>query len=168
MKKWLRFALKFLLIIAALLVAGIFVINLIFLIYAPSFEAYPTPEQIEKSRISHGLFCIVSAVLETLIIMGFFKLKNHNFPFDDAPNTPCFTCCHVLNDSKPILYVSHDEDGKWQFLCGQKHTAEEARIVSLKEITVIDKTVGNLAVLNCGESAEKDSANGKWVLHEKK
>ena len=168
MKKRLRFALKFLLIIAALLVAGIFAINLICLIYAPSFEAYPTPEQIEKSRIYHGLFCIVSAVLETLIIMGFIKIKKHDFPFDDAPNTQCFTCCHILNDGKPILYVSHDKEGKWKFLCGRNHTEEDGRIVSLKEIMAIDKTVGNLAVLNCGESAKKDSANGKWVLHEKK
>lgn len=166
MKKWLRFALKCLLIIAALLVAGIFVINLLFLIYGP-LEAIPTPEQIEKSRIAHGFFCIISAVLETLIIMVFFKIKKQDFPFNDAPNTPCFTCCHILDDHKPILYVSHDEDGSWQFLCGQTHTEEEARIVSLKEITAIDKTVGNLAILNCGESVEKDSNAGKWILQEK-
>lgn len=29
------------------------------------------------------------------------------FPFADAPNTACFTCRHVLEEHKPILYVSH-------------------------------------------------------------
>ena len=38
-------------------------------------------------------------------------MKKMKFPFSDAPNTACFTCCHVLGENKPILYVSHDEDG---------------------------------------------------------
>ena len=47
---------------------------------------------------------------------GFFtalsRQKNDctNFPFSDKPNTACFTCSHVLEEHKPILYVSHDED----------------------------------------------------------
>lgn len=40
------------------------------------------------------------------------------FPFADAPNTAVFTFCHVLEGKKPILYVAHDRDGDWQFLCG--------------------------------------------------
>ena len=44
-------------------------------------------------------------------------MRNKKFPFSDAPNTACFTCCHVLEENKPILYVSYDEDGYWQFLC---------------------------------------------------
>ena len=27
------------------------------------------------------------------------------------------TICYVLEDNRPILYVFHDEDGDWQFLC---------------------------------------------------
>ena len=42
------------------------------------------------------------------------------FPFYDAPNTATITCCHILENGEPILYVSHDEDdGMWQFLCGK-------------------------------------------------
>ena len=37
------------------------------------------------------------------------------FPFYDAPNTATITCCHILENREPILYVSHDEDdGMWQ------------------------------------------------------
>ena len=32
------------------------------------------------------------------------------FPFYDAPNTATITCCHILENGEPILYVSHDED----------------------------------------------------------
>lgn len=37
------------------------------------------------------------------------------FPFADDLRTACFTCFHVLEEDKPILYFSHDEDGYWQF-----------------------------------------------------
>ena len=41
------------------------------------------------------------------------------FPFKDKPNIACITCSHILDENKPILYVSHDyDDGCWQFLCG--------------------------------------------------
>ena len=33
-----------------------------------------------------------------------------DFPFYDAPDTASITCCHIVDDGKPILYVSHDED----------------------------------------------------------
>ncbi len=29
------------------------------------------------------------------------------FPFVELPNTAVITCCHILEDNMPILYVSH-------------------------------------------------------------
>jgi len=59
------------------------------------------------------------------------------FPFYDAPNTATITCCHILENGEPILYVSHDEDdGMWQFLCGKAHETDEAKLVSLKCLAV--------------------------------
>ena len=60
-----------------------------------------------------------------------------DFPFYDAPDTASITCCHIVDDGKPILYVSHDEDdGMWQFLCGSTHETAEARLVSLEYILI--------------------------------
>ena len=28
------------------------------------------------------------------------------FPFKDKPNTACITCSHILDENKPILYVT--------------------------------------------------------------
>lgn len=81
--------------------------------------------------------------------------KEKEFPFTDAPNTACFTCCHVLNEKKPILYISHDEDGFWQFLCGGRHKKEDARIVSLASILCIDETISDFAKLTYGEYAKR-------------
>lgn len=100
--------------------------------------------------------------------MGFYKKNNKNkineFPFADKPNTACFTCCHVLNREKPILYVSHDEDGYWQFLCGGRHSEEEARVVSLASVLDIDESVSALAQLDYGYYAECENENSDWVV----
>lgn len=89
-------------------------------------------------------------------------MNNSKFPFKEAPNTACFTCCHVLEENKPILYVSHDEDGYWQFLCGVSHKEEDARIVSLASILSIDETMSDLAELDYGEYAEAENEMSDW------
>ena len=53
-----------------------------------------------------------------------------------------------------ILYISHDEDGSWQFLCGGNHREEDARIVSLADILKIDASVSVYADLDYGECVE--------------
>ena len=89
---------------------------------------------------------------------------NNNFPFNDTPNTACFTCCHVLEEHKPILYVCHDEDGYWQFLCGCNHNEDDARIVSLADILEIDESMADLAELDYGEYAEAEDETSDWVV----
>ncbi len=89
------------------------------------------------------------------------------FPFEDSPNTACFTCRHVLNNGKPILYISHDEDGYWQFLCGGQHIVSDARIVSLAEILEIDATITDLAQLDYGEYAEAKDEKSDWIVKRK-
>ncbi len=96
-----------------------------------------------------------------------FRRFNKNFPFGDMPNTMCFTCCHVLDNNKPILYVSHDEDGCWQFLCGQMHSQEDARIISLSEIISFDKNILKLGDLQCGEYACFEENKRKWRVFKK-
>ena len=91
-------------------------------------------------------------------------MRNKKFPFSDAPNTACFTCCHGLEENKPILYVSYDEDGYWQFLCGGNHKEEDARVVSLVSILNIDETMGDLVELDYGECAEAESVTSDWIV----
>ena len=85
------------------------------------------------------------------------------FPFQEAPNTACLVCKHVLNKEKPILYVSHDaHDGMWQFLCGGDHAEEDGKIVSLYSAYMLDDTVGQLVDMPCGYYAERISEKEDW------
>lgn len=87
------------------------------------------------------------------------------FPFDEMPNTATITCCHVIDEGSPILYVSHDEeDGMWQFLCGKTHNVSEARVVSLFEIFVLDNSIAELANMPCGCIAERDDMGSDWKI----
>jgi len=87
------------------------------------------------------------------------------FPFDEPKNTAVITCSHIIENGFDILYVSHDEkDGMWQFLCGGTHVQEDARIVSLNEIFMIDNTISRLANMPCGYIAERESKNASWII----
>lgn len=87
------------------------------------------------------------------------------FPFYDLPNTAAIICCHIVEDSEPILYVSHDEDdGMWQFLCGDTHSTDDARIVSLNYVFALDNSVGELKDMPCGYYATRKSQKDKWTI----
>ena len=98
-----------------------------------------------------------------------FKKKGPPFPFEDAPNTACIICRHVLDEGSDILYVSHDEeDGMWQFLCGGSHEMEDAKVVSLYAAFMTDPSVGKLANMPFGCVAERKSVAAEWVIHKEK
>ena len=89
---------------------------------------------------------------------------DNDFPFADEPDMATIVCSHVLSGERPILYVSHDEDdGMWQFLCGEEHTEDEARIVSLMSAFELDKSVGILSDMPCGCYAERKTIDDNWV-----
>ena len=93
--------------------------------------------------------------------MAFFK-KKKKFPFADSENVAVFTCAHVLEEQAPILTVAHDEDGYWQFLCGQEHAESESRVVALHEIVELDESVADLSKLDYGQRAWRENAKSQW------
>ena len=86
-----------------------------------------------------------------------------DFPFEDAPNTACIVCRHVLDKEKAITYISHDaDDGMWQFLCGGEHTEADARIVSLYFAYMLDQTIGQVADMPCGCYIQRETGKDHW------
>lgn len=86
----------------------------------------------------------------------------------DAPDTAVITCCHIVEDRKPILYVSHDaDDGMWQFLCGKEHTTAEARVVSLGEIFDFDPSARALRDMPCGCCAARENLGDSWTVRKR-
>ena len=81
-------------------------------------------------------------------------------------NTACIVCKHILNEKRPILYVSHDEDdGCWQFMCGDEHVfTEDARVIALVEAFELDASISQVAGMPCGCFAERESAASDWRI----
>ena len=84
--------------------------------------------------------------------------------FDDPDNTASFCCRHVTEENRPILRVTHDEDdGAWQFLCGDTHQTEDARLVCLGCMVTRDETLLEVADLPLGWCADREVVNGSWL-----
>lgn len=90
----------------------------------------------------------------------FFK----KYKFKESKNQAVFTCLHIINESKPILYVKHDDEGDWQFLCGENHATEDARIIALQEIVRMDPGIRKISNLKCGQAAIRESKESDWQL----
>lgn len=94
-------------------------------------------------------------------MFSFFKKK---FPFDDSEQTSVITCKCIIQKGAPILYVSHDADGEWQFLCGRSHNTADAAIATLRQIYKLDRSVADLATLSINHCAQKDYADQEWTI----
>ena len=87
------------------------------------------------------------------------------FPFKDSPDTAAFICTCVAEKEKPILYVTHDNDGYWQFLCGDNHTEKQAKIVSLMYAFKLDQSIKEVSDLDYGQSAYRKTESDKWIIN---
>ena len=90
----------------------------------------------------------------------------HNFdgrwPFENAENTAAYSCEHVVDRGLPILFVVHDHDGDWQFLCGGDHTEGSPKILCFGCVLERDPSLWTLADLPVGWGAEREDPHGKW------
>lgn len=68
----------------------------------------------------------------------------------------------MLDGTHPIMLVSHDEDGDWQFLCGTTNDTKDGRVVCLGTIVELCPSVVEVADLPLGWQARRDSATGPW------
>jgi hypothetical protein len=88
-----------------------------------------------------------------------------DFAFKEERNLGVFSCRRVAKDGAPVLHVSHEEDGDWQFLCGGTHEeggGDEALLVCLEHVVEKDPSLNELADLCPHWQAFRDEPGGKW------
>jgi hypothetical protein len=88
--------------------------------------------------------------------------RQHPWRFQEGKNRAVFTTSRVLDGSYPILLVSHEEEGDWQFLCGTTSRSKDGRIVSLASVVEQHPAVVELADLPVGWQAVRDAADQPW------
>ncbi len=124
-------------------------------------------QQIPQLRLCKPLAEMVyeTSLKNSKAMFNLFKKKdNSTFKFAEPESTACFTCDHVFNRQREILYAVHDgEDGAWQFMCGESdHTESNGKLITLKQATEIDETINDLFEMPLGVGAERGSVKEKW------
>ncbi|OCY53658.1 hypothetical protein [Acinetobacter pittii] len=72
-----------------------------------------------------------------------------------------YCCPHIFHKEKPVLLVVRDEDGDWQFLCGND-ADDECHYVGVGHLLDRDNSLEVLVDLEKNTGAERDDANQVW------
>lgn len=84
--------------------------------------------------------------------------------FDQPPNCATFVTRGLIEERRPILFVSHDaDDHGWQFHDTLDANPEDARIVCLREVLEIDPKMTELADLEPGWVAWRRPPEDAWI-----
>jgi hypothetical protein len=90
-------------------------------------------------------------------------MVQENWPFDEPPNLAVISTRQVMEGEAPILFVSHDEEDEgWQFLTGVLLIEENARVVALRRIWLLDPSISELADLPLGWQASRTTLLEPW------
>jgi hypothetical protein len=89
---------------------------------------------------------------------------SNNKTFSDDLNNYVFTTRFVIEDNSAIIFVSHDDEGDWQFLSEEGPKENEARIVLLGEMIQHDPSILEIADLPLGAKAFRDNAGSPWRI----
>jgi hypothetical protein len=85
-----------------------------------------------------------------------------DWPFADSVSGAAFTTTRVMRDSYPVLMVSHELDGDWQFLCGTTTEYANCVLMCLGCMFDRDRTLAEIADLPLGWQAERSRVGGTW------
>ena len=85
-----------------------------------------------------------------------------DWPFKEPPNTAAFTTTRVAREGLPVLVVSRDEEGEWQFLCGTTTKSSDCLVVCLGCAYERDLTLAEVSDLPDGWQAQRKRIGGAW------
>lgn len=91
-------------------------------------------------------------------------LRAEHFAFTVDRHTAVFVCTRVF-EGADILYAAHDEDGDWQFLCGDDHEEDgddSPTIVCFECLVARNPSLNEIADLEPGMAAERPSGTASW------
>jgi hypothetical protein len=95
-------------------------------------------------------------------VLGPVKRWPHGWPFPDPPNVASFTTKQVVREKQPILLVTRDADGAWQFHTGGAASLGDAMIVALDQMLRLDPSLADLGNLQPGRRATRTSPEAQW------
>ena len=90
-----------------------------------------------------------------------------DWPFASPVNSVSICTAKVARDGFPILQVSHDWEGDWQFLDATTDEPEEPMVVCMGCVFDRDQTLAQIAELPVGWSAWRNAVGAAWTKEQK-
>lgn len=85
--------------------------------------------------------------------------------FSSRPrNRVVITLSQILDGSRPILYVVHDEEDGLQFLTDGDVDEKDIALVALDQIIAVDDSVLSVVDILPGCLASRESVSDEWVI----
>jgi len=82
-----------------------------------------------------------------------------------------FACRRVAREGAPVLYVSHADNGEWQFLCGGDHGEtnpdDPGLLVCLDDVVARDPSLNALATMCEHHDAFRHTAASEWSVRDR-
>lgn len=85
-----------------------------------------------------------------------------HWPFSDDVNTATYCTAQVARERFPVLQVSHDADGDWQFMDATTEQPGECVLLCLGCVYERDPTLSEVADLPRGWSAFRPEVGAEW------
>jgi hypothetical protein len=85
-----------------------------------------------------------------------------NWPFQVAVNTATYSTAKIVRDGLPVLRVSHDHDGDWQFLDATTEEPGECVLRCFGCVFESDATLAEISDLPRGWSAFREEVGADW------
>ena len=87
-----------------------------------------------------------------------------NWPFADPPDKSTITVQQVVCGNQPILFVSHEAEGTWQFMPRAPFDGDDGvmTMVTLQSLVELDASLVELADLLPGWEAWRERAGAPW------
>lgn len=85
-----------------------------------------------------------------------------DWPFPCLVNTITYSTAKVVHDRFPVLRVTHDVDGDWQFLDATTEDPGECVLLCLGCVLERDSTLSQISDLPFGWSAYRSEIGGDW------
>ena len=91
-------------------------------------------------------------------------MKRVRLPRGLAYETKSYSCRHVVEGTRPVLYVTR-ADGDWCFLCGDEHPQDPYwyLVVGLGHEVAKDPTLTEVLDLLPEQEAERERVGGPWT-----
>lgn len=84
------------------------------------------------------------------------------WPFFDDKALEVISLKRIMAGKAPVLYVTRDDEGGWQFLDGEECGEEDAAFPTLADMVKLDPTLKELAALPPEFFAVRETVDGPW------